>query len=243
MKTFLSLFSRPAVLASSLVIAVASTAEGAIIAQWTFETSPPADLNNSTSIDGIGADTGSGTASGLHASSASDWTTPAGNGSANSLSVNNWGVGDYFQFQTSSAGQIGIQLEWDQRGSDTGPRDFVLQYSTDGASFTQFGGTYTVQNVAWNSSTPTGSTHYTQDLSSVTDLDDATAIYFRLVNSSTVSIAGATVAGTGTGVIDNFSISSLTAVPEPHEYALVVGFGLAAFAVWRRMNTMRRSVA
>src|SRR5688500_13417747 len=88
------------------------TASAATLAQWTFELSPPADLANSTSISGIAADVGSGTALGLHASTNTDWSTPSGNGSTNSLSANTWEVGDYFQFTLSTSGYQNIMLSF-----------------------------------------------------------------------------------------------------------------------------------
>src|SRR5687767_12815178 len=71
--------------------AQAQAQSGDIVAQWTFEDpTTPADLSNATDITGINATTGTGTASGHHANAATDWSTPAGNGSANSLSSNTW---------------------------------------------------------------------------------------------------------------------------------------------------------
>ena len=56
------------------------------LAQWTFETTPPADAPNSAIYPNlIAADVGAGNASGVHAKAATDWTTPIGNGSANSF--------------------------------------------------------------------------------------------------------------------------------------------------------------
>ena len=45
----------------------------------------------------------------------------------------------------------------------------------------------------------------------------------------------ADVAGGGTAQLDSWSIQ-ITAVPEPHEYALAFGLGLAALALWRRQR-------
>ncbi len=35
----------------------------------------------------------------------------------------------------STLGESSITLSWDQTSSNTGPKDFVLQYSTDGTTF------------------------------------------------------------------------------------------------------------
>lgn len=211
-----------------------SSAQGPI-AQWTFEINTPADLTGSATISGIAADVGNGPASGVHASAATAWTTPAGNGSANSLSANTWGVGDYFQFQTSTIGFSGIFLSFDQTSSGTGPRDFELRYSTDGNNFTTFGA-YTVlanggaPNPAWNTTTPSSAYSFSYDLSSVTALDNASDVYFRLVDTSTTSANGGTVGTAGTDRVDNFTVAP---VPEPST-CLLVGFGTLALLLVRR---------
>lgn len=210
----------------------ASVASAQTLAQWTFEVNTPADLANSTTILGLAADVGTGTASGVHANSATDWTTPAGNGSTNSLSANTWEVGDYFQFTLSTVGYSGIGVSFDQTGSSTGPRDFNLSYSTDGSSFTAFG-TYSLINGSWSVSTPTLlPTSYSFDLSSITALDNAASVYFRLIDTSTTSISGSTVGTGGTGRIDNFTVY---VVPEPASGALI-GLGLLALVSRRRRN-------
>ncbi len=206
------------------------------LAQWTFELNPPADLNNSTTISSILADVGTGTASGLHADSATDWTTPVGNGSANSLNANTWAVGDYFQFSLSTLGHFGIGVTFDQTSSGTGPRDFSLDYSTDGVAFTSAGNYTVLANGAsplssWSSGTYQSGYTFTFDLSSIAALDNATTVYFRLFNTSTVSANGGTVAAGGTSRVDNFTVS---VVPEPSAFALIGGFGILALIKRRR---------
>ena len=209
------------------------------IAQWTFEINTPADATDSPTISGIAADFGTGTASGVHAGALTDWSTPSGNGSANSLSVNTWAVGDYFQFRTSTVGFSGIFLSFDQTSSGTGPRDFDLRYSTDGINFTPFA-TYSVlanaaPNPVWNTSTASGLYTMTYDLSAVTALDNATDVYFRIGNTSTVSANGGTVAAACTDRLDNFMVAQ---IPEPSTYALL-GLGALALALaqHRRQKT------
>lgn len=58
---------------------------GSAIGRWTFESSPPADLVNSSVITGLAADVGAGAVSGFDDSAAADRNTPQGNGSANVL--------------------------------------------------------------------------------------------------------------------------------------------------------------
>lgn len=227
------------------IIALANiqTTKADTIAQWTFESltlSP--SLTNATSAFGIAADAGSGTASSSHASALTIFSTPVGNGSAKSLSANNWAVGDYLQFQVSTLTYSGISVSYDQISSSTGPGQFTLQYSTDGSTFTPFGSQYTVLVNAspntWGSVTPVSASSYTYDLSSITALDNASTVYFRVVDTGTLSASqangGATApAASGTDRVDNFTVFT-TPVPEPSTIALAGIGGVAALFALRR---------
>jgi hypothetical protein len=234
----------------SVLLLVVTASHAAILAGWTFETSTPGGgpglSTTAASIGSISAETGNGTGSGVHASSSTVWSNPQGNGSPESFGADHWAVGDHFQFQTSSSGFGQIQIAWDQVSSGGGPRDFILKYSTDGSLFSQFGGVYTIlENVSpnnWSSSPTRTSTHYSADLSTVTGLDNQGAIYFRLIANSTVSANGGIVGPTGASRVDNFTI---TAVPEPTEWALISCIGLSGICgveTWRRKR-MRRNLA
>ena len=213
----------------SAVIASAALnyASAQTIAQWGFELNTPPDVTDTNLYAGLMPDIGSGSGLGLHASSASDWTTPAGNGSANSFSVNTWAVGDRFQFTVATTGYTGIGVSFDQTSSGTGPRDFGLEYSTDGSTFTAFAGYSVLPNAApnpvWNSSVSSSLYSYNFDLSAITALNNAPNVYFRLVNVSTISANGGTVATGGTSRIDNFAVY---VVPEPTGLAVLGGLML-----------------
>jgi hypothetical protein len=208
--------------------------KGSIIARWTFETSTPADVNNSSTISSLAADVGTGTASGFHTSAGTDWSTPVGNGSANSLSANDWGVGDYFQFRVSTVGEMNIKVSWDQVSSGTGPTSFKLQYGTDGNTFTDFA-SYTVStdSGSWVSGTYKPAFTFSYDLSAITGLNNASDVYFRLVNLATVS-------GTaGTSRYDNFTVE---AVPEPTNIALGL-FSIAVVGAFSRRCLCQRKAS
>ena len=143
-----------------------------------------------------------------------------------------WALGDYFQASTSTLDFEDISISFDATGSNTGPRDFTLAYSTDGNTFTDFGN-YTLVNASWSSSATfvnPSTAHFDFDLSAVAALEHAAVVYFRLVNTSTTSINGGTTASGGTSRVDNFTIAG-TAVPEPGALGLV---GIAGIATLRR---------
>jgi hypothetical protein len=179
-----------------------------MIAKWTFEA---LSITNNTYtnapgiITNLAADVGSGTASGSHVTTTAVYSTPSGYNSPKSLSANNWTVGDYYQFVVSTVGYSNISITFDQTASNTGPSRHNLFYSTNGVAFAQFGSTYTMTNSGWGTGTVLPSS-FAFDLSSITSLNNASTVYFRLVQAATNAVAGGTVLGTGTCRVDNFAV-------------------------------------
>lgn len=211
----------------------ALSASAAVVTSWTFETNFLATTTSDTTTGpSLAAEVGTGTATGLHASAASDWSSPAGNGvgSLHSYSVNTWAVGDYFQFSTSTVGITeGITVSFDANGSGTGPAAFSLQYNA-GAGYVE-AGTYTIPSgVSWTTSAYFPTTHFVFDLSGVPTLSNNAAVSFRLVDTSTTSISGGTVAAGGTSRVDNFTVAT---IPEPTT-ALLSAIGALALLRRRR---------
>lgn len=204
MNTKLNLATAAALAALATSHSEASTT----LAQWTFETSVPLTGGPHTAELGINAST-----SVASSNTGGTFSNPVGNGSAESFSSNGWNVGEYFQFTTGSVGYDNIQVSFSQQGSNTGPRDFKLQYSTDGTSYTDFA-SYTVLLAvpSWSSSSVNTSTQYSFDLSGVTALDNDASIFFRLTNTSTTSVNASTVAAAGSSRVDSFTVTS---IPEP----------------------------
>ncbi len=229
------------VLAAAVAAASLVSAQADILANWTFESA--ASTNSiigagdtpAASQSGVGADFGLGTASAGHASSASVWSIPAGNGSPHSWSANTWGVGDFFQFQVSSLGFQNISVSYDQISSSTGPGIFKFGYSTDGVNFT-YGSDYTVLVNAspntWIASTPVLTTTFTENLSAIIALNNQATLFFRVFDDATTSASqangGSTAPGiAGTDRVDNFVVSA-SQVPEPASLA----FGLVGGFAW-----------
>ncbi len=110
------------------------------LAAWSFEgvTTTNTGQTPNITVGSATADSGALTAgsafTAFHTSASTVWSNPVGNGSPKSVSSNNWGVGDYYQFSFSTSGYGAINITWDQTGSATGPRDFKVQYSTNGST-------------------------------------------------------------------------------------------------------------
>jgi hypothetical protein len=229
-----------AVVASVLTLTAILSTKADTISLWNFQT--PNSTNalltagTATSVSGMLADVGTGTASGVHASAAA-WSSPAGNGSTNSFSVNTWAIGDYFQFATSTVDYTGIGISFDATRSATGPSTMSLNYSTDGINFTQFGANFIVLTnggasglPSWSVTTPNSGYTVSFDLTSVSALDNAANVYFRITDVTAPGGSG------GTLRLDNVIISGTPSVPEPSTIAFATLGGLACLVAMRRKH-------
>ena len=228
---------------------VSSLLTATVMDGWSFEGvtttntgSTPVVSAGSATADS-GAQTAGSSFTGFHASSAAVWSNPAGNGSTKSLSSNGWAAGDYYQFQFSTTGDNNISITWDQTGSNTGPRDFKVQYGTDGTNFTDATGpnsTYQVTNDAWSSTTGKSASTRTLDLSSVTALNGQATVFIRLVDTTAVAINGGAVASTGTERVDNFTVSGSNGTATPQHAPLDFdGDNKTDFAITRDNNGIK----
>lgn len=208
---------------------LAHLADAALIASWTFETSVPATAGPHVAEGGANAATSN--ASGSHANATVAYTNPAGNGSNESYSADKWAINDYFQFTTSTTGFTGINIGWDQTSSNTGPRDFEVQYSTNGINFTslttyQVLGNGVAPNAAWTAATNVPAYGFVAPGAAA--LDNKASITIRFVNTSTVAVNSPNpVVAAGTNRMDNVIITG-TLVPTPASLALLGVGGLVA---------------
>ena len=193
---------------------VTNPAVGGHEIKWTFEVSQPSGNEAADQpITGILPEFGAGVASALH-TGAAVYSHPSGNGSSNSFSATNWAVGDYFQFACSNlSGGFGYSVSWDQVSSDTGPAMFQLQYSTDGLNFTDDASYQVYENGAlsgpspyWDFTTLNPTTHYIENLGTVSALIGQPTLWFRLVNESMTSADGGKVGPSGASRVDNFTV-------------------------------------
>lgn len=208
------------------LLVTASLIQAQTIAQWTFETSVP------TTAGPVASEIGSGSALGSHIGAAV-YSSPAGNGSLHSFSANTWAVGDTWQFQVNTLGFHNVGLSWDQTSSNTGPRNYNLDFSLDsGSTWTTVTSYSVLANAApnaWNTTINNPAATFSPALAGVAD--NQASVWFRLIDVGTTSANGGTVAAGGTDRVDNFT---LAVVPEPTSLSLMGGFGLLAWTLIRR---------
>jgi hypothetical protein len=179
------------------------------------------------SVGPIPADSGTGSAYGVHASASTAYSEPVGNGSQKSFSANHWLSGDYYEFDVPTISLTGIMISFDQTSSGTGPKAFQVQYidPVGSGAFTS----YVVGATGFSASPSTTAVSFGFDLSAITDLNNASLVKFRLIDTDT------TTATAGTDRIDNFIVSGTSAaVPEPAGLALLTM--AAAATLFRRRS-------
>ncbi len=230
-----------AILAAATVLCLIQNTHAtvaSVITDWTFETSVPSGTGPS-SVGPFAAEIGSGNA---YAVGLGTISSPAGNGSSHSLSAAGWtnAPASYYQFDVSTIGYSGIGISFDQASSSTGPADFLLQYSTDGSTFTTFTSYSPLlngsPNPSWNATTSSSLYTFNFDLSSIAALNNDSTVDFRLLETGIVSEGGngGYVASGGTDRVDNFVVGTVP-VPEPATLALCAIGGLAMLALRRKL--------
>lgn len=169
-----------------------------VIAGWNFTVN---DVSNQTADAGNVLNLGIQT---INTNSGGTVSWPAGPSTGvYSVSSNNWHDGmdlEYWETSVNTTGATGIKVSSRQYGSNTGPRDFKLQYRVGAAgAFTDVpGGTILVAN-SWGSGDLV-------DLPLPADADNQPVVYLRWIVTSTTSINGGTVASGGTDRISQVAI-------------------------------------
>ncbi len=211
--------------AAIAMTAAAASARPVSLALWTFDVTPPVGPGPITADSGLFGGT-----SDVRGNTGGTYDNPVGNGTAESYSCNNWNVGEFWEFRSSSTGYNMITISWSQTSSNTGPRDFDLQLSTNGGGSYSTVASYMVLPNAttgggpWSSGTnfPVYNFSYSLGVSS----DNLADLRIRFTNTSTVSAnlpTPGTVAATGTDRIDGVHITG-ELIPAPGALVLA-GFG------------------
>ncbi len=203
----------------AILLLYVSLCPGAGIAGWTFELPNMPPTVTGPTMSGLMSDFGGGMLSGVHASASTVFGSAEGNGSTYALTADSWQTGDYWQLQVSTLGFKQIAFSLDITASYSGPTNMTLAYSVDGSTFVTINPNVPVMaGGVWNG-VYNPVYHMAFDLSSETALDNASAVYLRL-------IANVPPFAMGDQTLDNISFSG-TVIPEPASHLLLGTAGLA----------------
>lgn len=183
---------------------------------WNFEDtykkskiSPPTDL-----INNYYPDNGHGFLSMNGSQEFYSWGLGSGGTGTNAPIVRTWADGadaNYYRVSLNAEGITDLKVSSKQRGSNTGPRDFKLQYSTSGRMplvWTDVpGGAITVAD--------NFTTGVLSDLDLPDECDESSVLYLRWLMTSNTSVSGAVVSDAGTNRIDDIVITGTKVNWEP----------------------------
>lgn len=201
---------KKSVLIIAAIMAILSCAYAQVnLATWDFQDATKRSAITSYSLfnsnpytadSGIAANNGIATIkASVSTSSVLEW-----GGTTNYLpSLTYWDSGNgtkYWYVQLTTTGYQTITLSSKQRSSDTGPRDFKVQYSTNGSSWTDAGHSITVANNL--------TTGVLSNVSLPSACNNQSTLYLRWIMTSNTRVSGTgSVVGTGTSRIDDIVIS------------------------------------
>ena len=128
----------------------------------------------------------------------------SGSGGTGTFSTNNinWDNGQnqkFWQISFSTTGYKSLKLSSKQYSSNTGPRDFRIQYSFDGIDWTDTGILITA------------AANFTKGVLNETDIpvscENQTLVYIRWVMNSNIAVNGTTVGSSGSSRIDEIQLN------------------------------------
>ncbi len=127
---------------------------------------------------------------------------------ANSRGWDEWADGSgYWMVEISTAGFVSLELSSRQGGSNTGPRDFALEYSLDGTEWHMTEGDGIVLGNNWSSGR-------VDRLPLPGILENRDRVLLRWVMTSDVSIGDGIIGAAGTSRIDDILISGINPDPQ-----------------------------
>jgi hypothetical protein len=113
-----------------------------------------------------------------------------------------WNSGNntkYWKVNLVTTGITNLKLSSVQRSSNTGPRDFKVQYSLDDSAWTDVSGSTVTVGNDW-------STGALSNIALPTNCENKSVVYLRWIMTSNTSANNGTVAAAGTSAIDNITV-------------------------------------
>lgn len=229
-----------------------STASAVLVAEWNFDgTYADAFFGVGSSFTGTSfgnylAEAGSGTMLGIRTNTQTNvtWTRPTGNGTRTAASGIGLSANDtYWEFNVSTINMKDLLISYDQVSSNTGPRNWKLQYKVGAGSYVDvasynIGYNSTGGTLAWSSTVVRTESQLNFNLSSITALNNKASVSLRVLIAGTQQYnptATAAFGTAGSNRIDSIKINA-TAVPEPSS-VVVLAAGAAVAASRKRKRS------
>jgi trimeric autotransporter adhesin len=178
-----------------------------VLAGWTFPNNP----DNATADEGVSANT-SKTITTTGSTSAVSYGTQGI--ATQAASASTWAIGKAWQIEVSTSGYSGISVTSAQRSSDTGPRNFKLQYRIGaGGAWTDVSDANIVVGNNWTSGL------LSVELPSA--CDNKSSLYLRWIVTTSTSADGGSIGSGGTSRIDNIYVryNDINYLPGYENYA------------------------
>jgi len=226
-----------------------TAANAVLVAEWNFDgTYADAFWGAGSSFTGTSfgnylAEVGAGTMFGIRTNTQTNvtWTRPAGNGTRTSASGIGLSANDtYWEFNVSTINLKDLLISYDQVSSNTGPRNWKLQYKVGAGSYVDVA-SYNIgynsagATLSWASSAVRTESQLNFNLSSIAALNNKASVFLRVLIAGTQQYNPTATAAFGTAGstrIDSIKINA-TAVPEP-ESVLILAAGAAIAATRKR---------
>ncbi len=194
------------------ITAIQTPAVPEVIAHWMFEDTVKQNMITDqasflsspyTADDGIPANINIAPFSNGGGTAFAGWVAGSGGTGTFAPNGNTWENGDstkYWSVVISTSGYETLKLSSKQRGSSTGPRDFKVQYSTDGITWIDVPGTTIVVAANFTSGVLT-------EVELPAACNNQSVLMLRWIMTSDTSVAGGTIGATGTNRIDDILIT------------------------------------
>ena len=151
-----------------------------------------------------------------------------------SVRATNWDDGADSKYWLAPFDAVGFEslvlVSSYQMSSNTGPRDFKLQYSTNGTSWNDVDDGEITVSTGWTSGVLI-------DLALPAALDNCPTTYLRWIMTSDVAVNGGTVANTGTSRLDEVYIAGLPSTSTPTSINVAAVTGVEAPSYGEEPNT------
>ncbi|SDZ61763.1 Endonuclease YncB, thermonuclease family [Evansella caseinilytica] len=175
--------------------AFSAKSEAVTLAEWNFDAESP--LTTGGTENNIGREMS------LTGAAITGYATGNGSGSR-AIASNGWNNSEesFWMISLNTAGYESVTLSSRQYGSNTGPRDFKVEYSLDGSIWEEVAHSTITVASNWSSG-------YLNGAVLPAKANNQEQVFIRWINTSNASVSGGTIGAAGTSRIDDVTVTGL----------------------------------